>query len=200
MDPQVTQFFLCVSCPHARGGERGLKGSLALSKWTGKYSLAISGLGTASEGIPFFDRTGQYLRPDRPEGKKEFGENRSHPPVSKWESGLSAEEKYPFLLLSVFSLPSFPPTVTALTLTTTTTITPAPTPTPQTKEQSYFSLMVLPTWNRLSVTLGYSHTTGSKGPRSLNVWRNQIQKSSFQLTPAVSRCPNKNGEAANSHP
>lgn len=163
-----------MSCPHARGGERGLKGNLALSKWRGKYSLAISGLGTASEGIPFFDQTGQCLRPDRPEGKNEFGENRSHPPVGKWESGLSAEEKYPFLSLSVFSLPSFPPTVTTLTLTTTA-ITPARPPTRppprQTKEQSYFSLMVLPTWNRLSVTLGYSHTTGSKGPRSLNVWR-----------------------------
>ena len=109
-----------MSCPHARGRERGLKGNLALSKSTGKYSLDISGLGMASEGIPFFDQTGQYLRPDRPEGKKEFGENRSHPPVSKWESGLSAEEKYPFLLLSVISLPSSPPTVTTLTLTTTT--------------------------------------------------------------------------------
>ena len=116
-----------MSCPHARGGERGLKGNLALSKSTGKYSLAISGLGTASEGIPFFDQTGQYLRPHRPEGKKEFGENRSHPPVSKWESGLSAEEKYPFLLLSVISLPSSLPTVTTLTLTTTT-LTPAPPP------------------------------------------------------------------------
>lgn len=126
-----------MSRPHARGGERGLKGNLALSKWTGKYSLAISGLGTASEGIPFFDRRGQYLRPDRPEGKKEFGENRSYPPVGKWESGLSAEEKYPFLLLSVFSLPSFPPTVTTLTLTTTT-ITPARPPPPKPRSSLTF--------------------------------------------------------------
>lgn len=47
--------FLCmclVSCPEA--GREELKRQLALSKWRGKYSLAISGPGTASEGIPFW--------------------------------------------------------------------------------------------------------------------------------------------------
>ena len=156
-----------MSCPHARGRERGLKGNLALSKSTGKYSLDISGLGMASEGIPFFDQTGQYLRPDRPEGKKEFGENRSHPPVSKWESGLSAEEKYPFLLLSVISLPSSPPTVTTLTLTTTT-ITPGPPTKPRSNLTCLSWFFPLGTG---SVWHWDSHTTGSKGPRSLDVWR-----------------------------
>ena len=92
-----------MSRPHARGGEKGLKGNLALSKLAGKYSWAISGLGMASEGMPLFDQIGQYLRPDRPEGKKEFGGNRSHPPVSKWESGFKRWGKIPIFIVRGFS-------------------------------------------------------------------------------------------------
>ena len=60
--------------------------------------------------------------------------------------------------------------------------------------------MVLSIWNRLSVIPGYSHPTGSKKSQKAEcVGRNQIEKNYFLTIPAISRCPNKNGEAANSH-
>lgn len=69
-----------MSCPHARGGERGLKGNLVLSKLTGKYSLAISWRGKVSEGMLFSDQTGQYLL-----GKKGVWGKEIRTPVSRWK-------------------------------------------------------------------------------------------------------------------
>lgn len=44
-----------------QSGERGLKGDLVLMKLTDKYSVTTSGLDRVSEGMPFFDQTGQNL-------------------------------------------------------------------------------------------------------------------------------------------
>lgn len=46
-----------MSCPYARGGERGLTGNLVLSKLTGKCSLVLSALGMISEGMALSDQT-----------------------------------------------------------------------------------------------------------------------------------------------
>lgn len=98
--------------------------------------------------------------------------------------------KCPFLFLtSGLSCP--PPTTTPLMC--------VPPPHCQAKEQPCSSVMVLSIWNSLSLIPGYSHPTGSKRPQKAKyVGRNQIEKNYFLIIPAISGCPHKNGQAANS--